>query len=129
MKYDGYQMTSVFCLSGAKTKFEIRSGFRENIRNMKRPESAGTHLPGREMKDAEPVNENCQFISNSFLEYLKKEDKLEDIYIYGMGAHEFIMMDMDAVMEKVHTVADGKICSNPFEYDSEGYQSGSKMEF
>ena len=59
------------------------------------------------MSKAEPENENCQFISNSSLEYLKKqEDKQEGIHIYGMDAYEFMMMDMDAVMGKVHTVAD-----------------------
>lgn len=58
------------------------------------------------MCKAEPENENCQFISNSSLEYLKKqEDKQEGIHIYGMDAYEFMMMDMHAVMGKVHTVA------------------------
>ena len=46
---------------------------------------------------------------NSSPEYLKKqEDKNEGIHIYGMDAYEFMMMDMDAVMGKVHTVADGQ---------------------
>ena len=59
------------------------------------------------MEDGETENENCQFISNSSLEYFKKqEDKQEGIHIYGMDAYEFMMMDMDAVMGKVHTVAD-----------------------
>ena len=59
------------------------------------------------MCKAELENENCQFISNSSLEYFKKqEDKQEGIHIYGMDAYEFMMMDMDAVMGKVHTVAD-----------------------
>ena len=41
------------------------------------------------------------------MEYLKKqEDKNEGIHICGMDAYEFMMMDMDAVMGKVHTVAD-----------------------
>ena len=59
------------------------------------------------MCKAELENENCQFISNSSLEYFKKqEDKQEGIHIYGMDAYEFMVMDMDAVMGKVHTVAD-----------------------
>ena len=67
----------------------------------------GAYLPDREMGDAEPENENCQFISNSSLEYLKmQENQSENIHIYGMDAYEFMMMDMDAVMGKVHTVAD-----------------------
>lgn len=66
----------------------------------------GAYLPDRDVSKAEPENENCQFISNSSLEYLKKqEDKQEGIHIYGMDAYEFMMMDMDAVMGKVHTVA------------------------
>lgn len=67
----------------------------------------GAYLPDRDVCKAELENENCQFISNSSLEYLKKqEDKQEGIHIYGMDAYEFMMMDMDAVMGKVHTVAD-----------------------
>ena len=66
----------------------------------------GAYLPDKETGDADPENENCQFISDSSLEYLKKqEDKQEGIHIYGMDAYEFMMMDMDAIMEKVHTVA------------------------
>lgn len=67
----------------------------------------GAYLPDRDVCKAELENENCQFISNSSLEYLKKqEDKQDGIHIYGMDAYEFMMMDMDAVMGKVHTVAD-----------------------
>lgn len=56
----------------------------------------------RETGDAEPENENCQFISNSSLEYLKKqEDKNEGIHIYGMDAYEFMMMDMDGDVGKI----------------------------
>nr|MDE6853163.1 TraM recognition domain-containing protein [Lachnospiraceae bacterium] len=67
----------------------------------------GAYLPDREMGDAEPENENCQFISNSSLEYLKmQENQSEGIHICGMDVYEFMMMDMDAVMGKVHTVAD-----------------------
>lgn len=66
----------------------------------------GAYLPDRETGDAEPEKENCQFISNSSLEYLKmQENQSKGIHIYGMDAYEFMMMDMDAVMGKVHTVA------------------------
>lgn len=35
-----------------------------------------------------------------------QENQSKGIHIYGMDAYEFMMMDMDAVMGKVHTVAD-----------------------
>jgi type IV secretion system protein VirD4 len=64
------------------------------------------YLPDREAGNAELENGNCQFISGSSLEYLKKqEDRNENVHIYGMDAFDFMMMDMDAVMGKVHTVA------------------------
>lgn len=67
----------------------------------------GAYLPDRETGGAEPENENCQFISGSSLEYLKKqENKNEGVHIYGMDAYKFMMMDIGAVMGKVHTTAD-----------------------
>ena len=67
----------------------------------------GAYLPDRETDDAELENENCQFISDSSLEYLKMQESQSDgVHIYGMDAYEFMMMDMDVVMGKVHTVAD-----------------------
>lgn len=63
-------------------------------------------MADREAGDLQSENENCQFINDSSLEYLKKQEgRGESVHIYGMDAFEFMMMDMDAVMRKVHTVA------------------------
>lgn len=66
----------------------------------------GEYMANREAGDLQSENESCQFISNSSLEYLKKQEgRGESVHIYGMDAFEFMIMDMDAVMGKVHTVA------------------------
>ena len=66
----------------------------------------GEYMADREEGDLQLENENCQFINDSSLEYFKKQEgRGESVHIYGMDAFEFMMMDMDAVMGKVHTVA------------------------
>lgn len=65
----------------------------------------GEYMAERQAGDLLLENENCQFINDSSLEYLKKQEgRGESVHIYGMDAFEFMMMDMDAVMRKVHTV-------------------------
>ena len=59
----------------------------------------GEYLPERQTSEAKEEREDCQFISESSLGYLQKQqDKGESIAIYSMDAYDFMMMDMDTVM-------------------------------
>lgn len=54
---------------------------------------------------AEEESSSCQFMNNKSYEYVKKQiDKNDNIKIHNVDAYEFMMMDLDKVMGKIHGV-------------------------
>lgn len=54
---------------------------------------------------AEEELSSCQFMNNKSYEYVKKQiDKNDNIKIHNVDAYEFMMMDLDKVMGKIHGV-------------------------
>ena len=69
----------------------------------------GAFVPAEQKKIQEKQMEECQFVGDASLAYLKKQkDKSENIQIYGMDAFAFMMMDLDEMEKKIHPVPDEK---------------------
>ncbi len=69
----------------------------------------GAFVPAEQKKIQEKQMEECQFVGDASLAYLKKQkDKSENIQIYGMDAFAFMMMDLDGMGRKIHPVPDEK---------------------
>lgn len=69
----------------------------------------GAFVPAKQKKIQEKQMEECQFVGDASLAYLKKQkDKSENIQIYGMDAFDFMMMDLDEMERKIHPVPDEK---------------------
>lgn len=53
--------------------------------------------------------EECQFVNEESVEYLKKQkEKNENIQLYGMDAFSFMMMDLDGLEKKIHSTPNDK---------------------
>lgn len=69
----------------------------------------GVFVPAEQKKIQEKQMEECQFVGDASLAYLKKQkDKSENIQIHGMDAFAFMMMDLDGMERKIHPVPDKK---------------------
>lgn len=69
----------------------------------------GVFVPLEQKRMQEKQMEECQFVNNDSLAYLKKQkDKSENIQIYGMDAFAFMMIDLDGMEKKIHPVPDEK---------------------
>ena len=62
----------------------------------------GVFVPAEQKKIQEKQMEECQFVGDASLAYLKKQkDKSENIQIHGMDAFAFMMMDLDEMEKKI----------------------------
>ena len=69
----------------------------------------GAFVPAEQKKIQEKQMEECQFVGDASLAYLKKQkDKSENIQLYGMDAFAFMTMDLDEMEKKIHPVPDEK---------------------
>ena len=69
----------------------------------------GAFVPAEQKRMQEKQMEECQFVGDASLAYLRKQkDKSENIQIYGMDAFAFMMMDLDGMGRKIHPVPDEK---------------------
>ena len=65
----------------------------------------GAFVPAEQKKIQEKQMEECQFVGDASLAYLKKQkDKSENIQLYGMDAFAFMTMDLDEMEKKIHPV-------------------------
>lgn len=71
------------------------------------------HLPERQTSETREESGDCQFISESSLNCLQKQqDKGESVAIYGINAYEFMMVDMDVVMADFQTKSERQVVEN-----------------
>ncbi len=76
---------------------------------------AGEFIPEDITRKSEEERENCQFITQDSLEYMKKQSVKDDaIRIYPIDAYGFMMMNLDEAMGKAHGRA-GQKKENPEE--------------
>ena len=69
----------------------------------------GAFVPAEQKKIQEKQMEECQFVGDASLAYLKKQkDKSENIQLYGMDAFAFMTMDLDEMEKKIHPVPNEK---------------------
>lgn len=66
--------------------------------------ACGVFNPSEQKKVQERQMEQCQFINEESVEYLKKQkNKNENIQMYEMDAFAFMMMDLDGLEKKIHS--------------------------
>lgn len=69
----------------------------------------GVFVPAEQKRIQEKQMEECQFVGDASLAYLKKQKaKSENIQIYGVDAFAFMMIDSDGLEKKIHPVPDEK---------------------
>ncbi len=69
----------------------------------------GVFNPSVQKEKQEKQMEECQFVNEESVEYLKKQkEKNENIRLYGMDAFSFMMMDLDGLEKKIHSTPNDK---------------------
>jgi type IV secretion system protein VirD4 len=69
----------------------------------------GAFRPSAQKEAQAKQMEQCQFLSAESVEYLKKQqDKNENIQMYEMDAYAFMMMDLDGLEKKIHSIPNDK---------------------
>lgn len=69
----------------------------------------GVFNPSVQKEIQEKQMEECQFVNEESVEYLKKQkEKNENIRLYGMDAVSFMMMDLDGLEKKIHSTPNDK---------------------
>ena len=71
--------------------------------------NCGVFNPSVQKEIQEKQMEECQFVNEESVEYLKKQkEKNENIRLYGMDAFSFMMMDLDGLEKKIHSTPNDK---------------------
>ncbi len=71
--------------------------------------NCGVFNPSAQKEKQEKQMEECQFVNEESVEYLKKQkEKNENIRLYGMDAFSFMMMDLDGLEKKIHSTPNDK---------------------
>ena len=69
----------------------------------------GTFNPKEQQEKQEKPLEECEFLGEESLNYLKlQKDKNENIRLYELDAFSFMMMDLDEMEKKIHSTPDDK---------------------
>ena len=89
----------------------------------------GAFVPAEQKEIQEKQMEECQFVGDASLAYLKKQkDKSENIQIYGMDVFEFMMMDLDGMGRKIHSAPDEKEKKTGLTITADMIQTAIKLE-
>lgn len=69
----------------------------------------GTFNPKEQQEKQEKSMEECEFLDEESLNYLKlQKDKNENIRLYELDAFSFMMMDLDEMAKKIHSTPNDK---------------------
>ena len=69
----------------------------------------GTFNPKEQQEKQEKPLEECEFLGEESLNYLKmQKDKNENIRLYELDAFSFMMMDLDEMEKKIHSTPNDK---------------------